>query len=292
MPSQVSRRKSTVSVTKNVALVSIGSVEEKLALVLSPLLLSSGLELSFCKNYPDPRDLTAEIIHEISHQLQQIKMECVIFDIRIHEWKNTTHLKRSRAFSQYIHDHCADLRISHSVILSNGDLYLGNALGDYAEKREVRDVLKGEGPLDLTKFVLEMGVDFLLLTRKMKQRIDAKQSLRDKIISGKLSLSCLDISERTTLTSSTEGYVHHLVLDKLQSIRSFFHSTHPGIGLFLKKKTGDWVAKGDTIVDMYCPKGQKMPVEEETFQRMFVMDNMPPPFQPLLLERMELKIYD
>jgi hypothetical protein len=35
-----------------------------------------------------------------------------------------------------------------------------------------------------------------------------------------------------------------------------------------------------------------MPVEEETFQRMFVMDNMPPPFQPLLLERMELKIYD
>jgi thymidine phosphorylase len=290
MPSQF-RKQPGESALKNVRLISIGSLEEKLFFCLSPLLLSSNIKIIF-QSYAYPRELTLESIHDISHHLHQTQTRYVIFDLRIHNWRNPHQLERSRFLSQSLQDLCDQLRINHSIILSNGDLFLGNALGIIAEKKEAQKVLKGEGPLDLIKFVLEIGVDILLVTKKAHQRLDAKKSLRDKIISGELSSSRFDFPYKKSLTSLKKGYIHHFVLDKILALRYYLCSTHPETGLILIKKPGDWIAIGDAIVTMYGPKNQQSPVDQETCQKLLALSSKPPHHQPFFLERMGLKIYE
>lgn len=292
MLSQFPGKKLAARKADKVGLVSIGSIEEKLSFALTPLLLSSGLKLSFYQNYAYPQSLTGELIHKINHQLHQSKIGCVVFDLRIHDWKNLSLLDRTRTLTQPLQDFCEELCISYSIILSNGDLYFGNALGIAAEKIEAHQVLRGEGPRDLTKFILEIGVDIVLMTKKFHQRIDAKKNLRDKIISGEFSSLRLGFPEKSTLTSLKKGYVQSLILDELQALRSHLCSSHPGVGIFFKKKVGDWIAKGDAIMDLYGSSGEKKAVDQKSCQRIFAVGTEPPLHQPLVLERMGLKIQD
>jgi len=277
---------------RKVGLFSIGSLEEKLSLILTPLLQASDLEISIYQNYAYPRDITDELVHEIDRHLQRKKIGGVVFDLRIHGWKNSSCLKRSRILSRSLQKVCDDLRVSHSIILSNGDFFLGNALGFLAEKMEAQKVLEGKGPLDLNKFVLEVGGEILLMTKKARQRIAAKKILRDKIISGELSATRPNRLKKTLLTSLKEGFVHSLDLGKLNALRSLLCSVHPGIGFFLLKKIGDWIGKGDPIVKLYSPKGQKTPALQAECQKIFVLRNTPLPHQPVILEKMDLKIHE
>lgn len=291
MHPQYPRTKPASRGTEKVGLFSIGSFEEKIPFVLSPLLLSLDLVLSRHKNYEYPKNLSVELINEIKSSLQKKNIKSVVFDLRIHDWTNALNLRHSRILSQSLQDICDDFQISNSIILSNGAQLLGNAVGVFSEKMEAREVLRGEGPLDLTKFALEIGADFLLMTKKNHQRIEAKKWMRDKIINGELSSSHPDFTEKTKISSKKKGYVHHLAMDKLHALRSYLSSAHPGIGLSLTKKPGDWVAKGDAIVDVYLPKGQKNPLKQEICQRIFVISNDPPNHQPLILERLGLNTH-
>jgi len=276
---------------EKVGLFSIGSLEEKTLLVLSPLLLSSNLVLSRHTNFEYPKTLSLELINEIKFSLQKENFKSVVFDLRIHDWTNAPHLKHSRILSQSLQDICDDLQINNSIILSNGGQLLGNAVGVFSEKMEAMGVLRSEGPLDLTKFALEIGTDLLLMTKKACERIEAKKCLRDQIINGEFPSFHLDFTEKRKFLSQKKGYVHHLAMDRLHALRSYLTSAHPGIGLSLTKKPGDWIAKGDTIADVYLPKGQKNPIKQETCQRIFVISNDPPNHQPLILERLGLNIY-
>jgi pyrimidine-nucleoside phosphorylase len=277
--------------TEKAALFSIGSLEEKIPFVLYPLLLSLDLVLCRCKNYEYPKNLSVELINEIKSSLQKKKIKSVVFDLRIHDWINTPCLRRSRILAQSLQDICSDLQISNSIILSNGGQLIGNAVGVFSEKMEAREVLRGEGPPDLTKFALEIGADFLLMTKKTNQRIEAKKWLRDQIINGEFTSAHLDFTEKRILLSQKKGYVHHLAMEKLHALRSYLTSVHPVIGLSLKKKPGDWIAKGDAIVDVHLSRGQKNPIKQETCQRIFVISNDSPNHQPLILERLGLNIH-
>ncbi|UCE39826.1 MAG: hypothetical protein JSV17_10080 [Candidatus Aminicenantes bacterium] len=291
MPPQDPWRRPTPCGTEKVGLFSVGSFEEKLPLVLSPLLFSSDLILSNYKNFAYPRGLSVELITEIKNQLQKTNIKIIVFDLRIHGWINTPTLRRSRILSKSLQDLCDGLQISNSIILSNGDNLIGKAVGVFSENMEAKEVLRGKGPPDLTKFALEIGADFLMMTEKAHQRIEAKKWLRDKIIKGELHSSQPYFAEITTISSHKKGYVHHFVLDKLHALRAFLSSTHPGIGFFLTKKPGDWVAKGDAIVDVYHPKGQKNPLRQEACQKIFKLSADPPNHQPLILERLGLNLH-
>jgi hypothetical protein len=275
---------------ETVALFSVGALEEKLWFSLCPLLMSSDLILSCYENYAYPRNLTADLIDNIVYSLRKKNIRSVIFDIRIHGWKDESCLKNASILSHSLQALCNDLRINNSFILSNGDLLIGNALGLAAEKREAEDVLMGDGPRDLTKFVLETGADFLLMTKRALHRIEAKMHLRDKIINGEFFSSPVDYKETTTLPSAAGGYVHHLVPDQLCALRSCLSSAHPELSLYITKKPGDWISEGDDIVEMRFPEGVKIPLDQELGQKIFAMSDTPPNHQPLILEKMGLNI--
>ena len=126
------------------------------------------------------------------------------------------------------------------------------------------------------------------MMKKAHQRIDAKKWLRDKIINGDFSRSHTDLAAITRLSSPKKGYIHHLVMEELCLLRSELASVHPMIGLALLKKPGDWVEKGEDIVEVNLLKGQKNPIQQEICCKLFVYSSHPPNFQPFILERFGL----
>ena len=275
---------------ERVGLISVGSLEKKLPFVLYPLLLCSDVVLSFYKNYDYPQDLSIELIEEIRSLLQKKNVKNVVFDLRIQHWTIAPHLRRTRHLSQTLQDICNDLEINTSILLSNGSQLFGNAVGPLSEMMEVSDILKGEGPPDLKKFCLEIGADFLMMTKKTDQRIEAKKWLRDKILGGELSPSFPDLSEKWKFRSLKQGYVHHLAMDELLTLKSELAKAHPGICLSIKKRAGDWVEIGEVLIEVYFLEGQKKPLDRRTCQKIFVFSADPPKYQPLILERLGLNI--
>lgn len=292
----------TKSISKDaekVGLISIGSLEVKIPFVLYPLLLSADIVLSVYKNYDYPQDLSIEVIDEIKSLLHNEKVKGVFFDLRVHNWTNNQYAKHSRILTQSLQEMCRDLEMTSSIILSNGGQLIGNAVGEFYEMMEAGEVLTGEGPLDLTKFALEIGADLLIMMKRSQQRIEAKKWLRDKIVSRELTdagnellsqaSSFFVFTEKIKYSSIKKGYVHHLAMSELHTLRSELASTHPGIGFSFIKKTGDWVEKGDDIIEVCLPKGQENPFKEGTFQNTLVISTDPPDYQPLILERPGLR---
>ncbi len=282
--SQISLDEARVKKGGKVGLFSIGSLEKKIPFVLYPLLLSSDVVLSVCKTYDYPQKISVEIINEIKSLLQHENLKGVVFDIRIHDWNNAQYLRESRILSQSLQDICRDVEINSSIILSNGTLLIGNAVGDVPERMEARAVLRGEGPLDLTKFALEIGADFLVMTGKAHQRIEAKKNLRDKIILEDFSEVEKEIVQKIKFSSQKKGYIHHLAMDELHALRSELSSFRPGLGFCFIKKTGDWIDTGADTIEVYIPEGQEYSLEEAAFQKPFVISANPPTYQPFILD--------
>lgn len=284
----------------NVGLFSFGSVEEKTPFVLYPFLLSSDIVLRAYKNYDYPDNLSVEARDEIKSLVHTENLKGVVFDIRVRDWTHTQNLRHARNLSRSLRKICSDLAINSSEILSNGGQLIGDAVGVFFEMMEARDVLKGAGPPDLTKFTFEIGADFLLMTKRARQMIAAKKWLRDQIVNGKLThaseeissqiSSCPVSSEKIRIPSQKNGYVHHLAMNEIHSLKSKLASAHPGNGFSLIKKTGDWIEIGDDIVEVYLPEGQKNPLEEKAFKKAYVISTDPPHHQPLILEKINHRL--
>lgn len=287
--------KSAARDADKVGLFSFGSAEEKVPFVLYPYLLSSRVVLCAYKSYDYPEDLSVELTEEIKSLLRTGNLKGVVFDVRVHDWTHVQNLRHARTLSLSLLKICRDLAITSSAILSNGGQLIGNAVGSFYEMMEAGDVLKGGGPPDLIKFTLEIGTEFLLMTKRAGEKIEAKKRLRDQIFRGKFIeaseeissqiSSCIISSEKIRITSQKKGYVHQLAMNKIHSLKSELASAHPGNGFSLIKKPGDWIEIGDDIVELFLAEGRKNPLEDEAFKKVFLITADPPCHQPLILEK-------
>jgi thymidine phosphorylase len=274
-----------------VALITVGCIERKIPYVLYPLLLASDIDLSMYKNYGYPQDLSIELIQEFTVLLRKEKVENAVFDLRIQLGTDASHLRRARNLSRELQDICHDNKINNSIILSDGNQLIGAAVGTLCEMIEAREVLEGKGPPDLIKFSIEIAADFLMMTKKTDQRIWAKKCLRDKILAGDLSPALCDLSKNGKFSSPKKGYIHHLKMDELFRLKSELANVHSEICFSLKKRTGDWVDRGEDLIEFYFPEGQTKTPPARTCQKIFAILSDPPNHQPLILERLGLDLH-
>lgn len=285
---------------ENVGIISIGSHEEKIPYVLSRLMFSTGVILSLSESFDYPRGHLEELTHRIESTLQYKGVRGVVFDVRVRGWPESKPLETAQALSQVLQDICSRQQISSSVFLSNGCQPLGNFMGTQFEIIEAEGVLGGNGPFDLTKFALEIGADLLLMAKKVRQKKDGKQILRDKIIRDEISFSGEKMSaessalfsslKKMTISSKKKGYVHHLAVDEIHSLKSELTASFNGSGFALLKKTGDPIEKGEGIVRVFLVGGEKKPQWKSKFRKVFKILSDPPEFQPFILERSELRL--
>jgi pyrimidine-nucleoside phosphorylase len=179
----------------------------------------------------------------------------------------------------------AMVRIGNNVgrktmaIISDMCQPLGFAIGNALEVKEAIDTLKGEGPEDLTELCLTLGSNMVLLAEKAATIEEARKMLENVIQDGsaleKLKVflssqggdaSIVDDPSKLPqakyileLASKEDGYVSEIVADEVGTAAMLLGAGRAtkesvidlAVGLILRKKIGDTVKKGESLVTIY-----------------------------------------
>ncbi len=180
------------------------------------------------------------------------------------------------------------------AIISDMSQPLGYAIGNALEVQEAIDTLKGKGPSDLEELCLALGSQMVLLAKKANSLEEAKQQLQQAISSGK-ALKALktfleaqggdptvvdDYSKlpqakyKIELESKEDGYVSEITADSIGTAamllgagRATKESTIDlAVGLLLRKKIGDSVKKGESLVTIYSNQENIDDVKNKLYQ--------------------------
>ncbi|MBA2870058.1 pyrimidine-nucleoside phosphorylase [Anoxybacillus calidus] len=165
------------------------------------------------------------------------------------------------------------------AIISDMSQPLGFAIGNALEVKEAIDTLKGEGPKDLEELCLTLGSHMVYLAEKAASLEEARAMLEQAMKDGSaletfktfLSAQGGDASVvddpsklpqakyQFELEAKEDGYVSEIVADEIGTAamllgagRATKESTIDlAVGLVLRKKIGDEVKKGDSLVTIY-----------------------------------------
>ncbi|WP_080845378.1 pyrimidine-nucleoside phosphorylase [Cytobacillus gottheilii] len=193
----------------------------------------------------------------------------------------------------------AMVRIGNNVgrntmaVISDMSQPLGFAIGNALEVKEAIDTLKGEGPEDLTELCLTLGSHMVVLAKKAETVEEAREKLQQVINDGsaletfKTFLSSqggdstvVDQPEKLPqakyqfeLEAKEDGYVSEIVADEIGTAamllgagRATKESTIDlAVGLMLRKKIGDEVKKGDSLVTIYSNFEDVSEVKEKLY---------------------------
>jgi pyrimidine-nucleoside phosphorylase len=156
---------------------------------------------------------------------------------------------------------------------------LGYAVGNALEVKEAIDTLKGKGPEDLQELCLTLGSYMVYLAEKASSLEEARALLETSIQEGKAletfkvflkaqggDASVVDDPSKLPqakyqweLEAPEDGYVAEIVADEVGTAamllgagRATKESTIDlSVGLILRKKVGDPVKKGESLVTIY-----------------------------------------
>jgi pyrimidine-nucleoside phosphorylase len=165
------------------------------------------------------------------------------------------------------------------AVISDMSQPLGFAIGNALEVKEAIDTLKGEGPEDLTELCLTLGSHMVYLAEKASSLAEARTMLENVIKDGSAlekfkvflssqggDTSIVDDPSKMPqaqftfeLEAKEDGYVSEIVADevgtaamKLGAGRATKESVIDlAVGLVLRKKIGDQVKKGESLVTIY-----------------------------------------
>ncbi|MGD6944067.1 pyrimidine-nucleoside phosphorylase [Cytobacillus gottheilii] len=193
----------------------------------------------------------------------------------------------------------AMVRIGNNVgrntmaVISDMSQPLGFAIGNALEVKEAIDTLKGEGPEDLTELCLTLGSHMVVLAKKAATVEEAREKLQQVINDGSAletfktflssqggDASVVDQPEKLPqakyqfeLEAKEDGFVSEIVADEIGTAamllgagRATKESTIDlAVGLMLRKKIGDEVKKGDSLVTIYSNFEDVSEVKEKLY---------------------------
>jgi len=240
------------------------------------------------------------------------------FDIKVGEGSFLKNSQEAKSLTLSLKNTCERLKINASFILSDMNQPLGQAMGSSLEVREVLEVLKGKGPLDVLKLSLELGTDILLLAKKSSNRTEAKRDLKKKIINGEALEKFKQIIEvqrgnpriiddysllpqaknRMKILSAKKGFIHKIIMKQIRSLcleletsgKKPTDSIDHGPGLLIFKKFGERVEKGETLAEVHFNKLKNISRFEKESQGAFMISEKPPDFRPFIYERIVTKV--
>lgn len=185
---------------------------------------------------------------------------------------------------------------------------LGIAIGNALEVKEAIDTLNGHGPADFTELCFQAGTIMLLQADICKDAATARKLLEDSISSKKAfnkfkefvaaqggDVDCIDHPQKlaqaryvTPLINQKEGYITSIKATqlgisamKLGAGRATKDDIiNPAVGLLVYKKIGDFVKKGDILVDIHHDKELSVEFIQELSSSFVIEDH---PGQPVAL---------
>jgi pyrimidine-nucleoside phosphorylase len=179
----------------------------------------------------------------------------------------------------------AMVRIGNNVgrktmaVISDMSQPLGFAVGNALEVEEAIDTLKGQGPEDLTELCLTLGSHMVYLAQKADNLEEARKMLEKVIEDGSAletfkaflkaqggdpsvvhePLKFPQAKYQFELESKEDGYVSEIVADEIGTAAMLLGAGRAtkesvidlAVGLVLRKKIGDYVRAGESLVTIF-----------------------------------------
>ncbi len=198
------------------------------------------------------------------------------------------------------------------ALITDMDIPLGNAIGNSLEVKEAIDTLNGCGPKDFTEICTELATSMLTLAgygseQECKQKVDtairsgialntfiemvkAQGGNAEWIKNPKLfpvAKYSRDVkAERGGYISKvdTEGYgICALMLGAGRNTKE--DSIDYSAGIMLKKKTGDWVDRGEVIATLFTSDKNKLDEAERKYLDSTLVGTEKPILRPLIIDK-------
>ncbi|PEQ06405.1 pyrimidine-nucleoside phosphorylase [Bacillus wiedmannii] len=196
----------------------------------------------------------------------------------------------------------AMVRIGNNVgrntmaVISDMSQPLGEAIGNALEVQEAIDTLQGKGPKDLEELCLTLGSQMVYLAGQASSLEDAREKLIEVMNNGKalesfktfLSAQGGDASVvddpsklpqaqfKIEVEAKEDGYVSEIVADEIGTAAMFLGAGRAtkeseidlAVGLMLRKKVGDSVKKGESLVTIYANRENVEDVKAKIYENM------------------------
>lgn len=256
------------------------------------------------KNLYSLRDVTATVnsIPLIASSIMSKKIaagaDAIVLDVKTGAGAFMKTLDDSRELAK------AMVGIGNSVdrktmaVISDMSQPLGFAIGNALEVKEAIDTLSGKGPEDLTELCLTLGSYMVYLAEKATSLEDARKMLESAIKDGsaletmKLFLSSqggdasvvddpskLPQAKYTyEIPAKEEGYVSEIIADEVGTAAMLLGAGRAtkeseidlAVGLILRKKIGDKVHKGESLVTIFSNFENVNEVKEKLYQNISI----------------------
>lgn len=193
----------------------------------------------------------------------------LIFDVKVGSGAFMKDLKTAEELAFWLKDIGESFDRKVKVVISDMNQPLGNAIGNLLEVLEAIDTLKGKGPEDLTELAIETA-----------GTVASKNLLRESLLNGKAFKKFLEMvkaqggnidnlypsAKKYDFLSWNSGYINrldaYLIGEAVRVLGAGRYKKEdkidPNVGIVLKKKLGDYVEKGEVILEVYYNSQEKL----------------------------------
>ncbi|HOL55270.1 MAG TPA: thymidine phosphorylase, partial [bacterium] len=193
----------------------------------------------------------------------------IIFDVKVGSGAFMKDIKTAEELALWLKDIGETFGKSINVVISDMNQPLGNAVGNLLEVLEAIDTLKGNGPEDLTELAIETA-----------GTIASKELLKNSLSNGMAFNKFLDMvraqggdisnlspsAKRYDFIALDSGYIGRLDAYLIgEAVRTLGAGRYrkedridPNVGIILKKKMGDYVEKGEVLLEIYYNSEEKL----------------------------------
>ncbi|MCL6584968.1 MAG: thymidine phosphorylase, partial [Anoxybacillus sp.] len=246
------------------------------------------------------RDVTATVnsIPLIASSIMSKKIaagaDAIVLDVKTGAGAFMKDLNDAKALAKAMVDIGNRVGRKTMAIISDMSQPLGYAIGNALEVKEAIDTLKGEGPEDLQELCLVLGSHMVYLAEKSSSLEEARHMLEQAMKDGSAlqtfktflaaqggDASVVDDPSKLPqanyvieLEAKEDGYVSEIVADAVGTAamwlgagRATKESTIDlAVGLVLRKKVGDAVKKGESLVTIYSNREQIDDVKQKLYE--------------------------
>ena len=245
------------------------------------------------------RDVTATVscIPLIASSIMSKKLaagsDAILLDVKYGDGAFMNTIEEAKELARTMIEIGDSLGKDTRATISNMSQPLGYAIGNSLEVKEAIDTLNGHGPEDLLELCLQAGSHMLIQAQKTDSLITARKMLEDAIESKKaLRTLCAMVKaqggddsfirhpemfpkakEVIPVYSQKTGYVKDLKAKPLGIVSMKLGGGREktdddidySVGLVLCKKIGDFVKKGEVLVEVHTNTGLSQELETEIF---------------------------
>lgn len=190
------------------------------------------------------------------------------------------------------------------ALISDMNQPLGRMIGNALEIQETIAILKGKGPEDITDLVLTLGSQMVVLAKKAKTLAEARKMLQEVVANGKALESFRQMVSaqggdprvvddptimpqakyKVDLPAKTSGVISKMTADEIGVASMLLGGGRQkaddkldyAVGIELKKKVGDSVAKGEPLLTIYADREEIDNVKALLYDNIEIADSAEP----------------